>query len=103
MTPPRTLRIERLVLDGFPSSERNRIAAALQSELQRLLGAANLPASVAVSLLDAGGLEVQPGAGPEATGTQAARQLFRRLTAIAGPGPAVGQARPAGRRRGGGA
>jgi hypothetical protein len=96
MKARRTLRIERLVLHGVPPGERTRIAAALQTELQRLLGAADLAAASRPAGGE-GARDLRPGAAPEAIGKQAARQLFERV-AVSAPGAPAARSR-----RGGGA
>jgi hypothetical protein len=43
------LHIENLVLEGFPAGDRHAIAAAIQGELARLLGAEGVPPSFEIT------------------------------------------------------
>ena len=73
------LRIDRLVLNGYPPEQRAAIAAGLRRELaERLAAPGALPAAgVRVPRVDAG--VVPPAAVPEATGERAARAIVGRL------------------------
>ena len=73
------LHIEELVLHGFASGDRYRIAEAVQSELTRLLAeqGASPASDVAVARLDGGVFEVSPGSKPEAVGRQVAQAIHR--------------------------
>jgi hypothetical protein len=77
------LHIEELVLHGFAARDRHRIAAAVQTELVRLLGAegprSSLANSPALGRLNAGAFEVKAGAKPQQTGRQIAQAVFRSL------------------------
>jgi hypothetical protein len=77
------LAIEELVLRGYPYAQRQQIAAAIQQELARLMGAGDLPESLAeggripqLDLEDAGG-SLQ--AGPDAIGARIASQVYANL------------------------
>ncbi len=78
------LRIDELVLEGFPAGDRYRIAAAVETELARLFAERGVPAglgeSMALPRLDAGAFEVAPGARPEQIGAQIAVALYGGLT-----------------------
>ena len=88
-TPDIELHIEELVLHGFPAGDRHRIAAAVETELARLLaqsGAAALPgSSLELDRLDAGAFQVEPGTRPHTVGRQAAQRLFSQLSRTAAP------------------
>jgi hypothetical protein len=75
--------IERLVLDGFPSTDRDVIAGAVQRELTRLFGEQPTPArlanSAALARLDAGSFSTTPPAALRTIGTQTARAVFGGL------------------------
>jgi hypothetical protein len=79
-----SLRIERVVLEGFRLGVRDRVglASAMQAELSRLLsthgGVAALPAA-ASPRLDAGELRVAPDGDAQRLGRAIARSLYRGL------------------------
>ena len=77
------IHIEELVLDGFPVSDQNRITAALQQELHRLLGQGELPVMLtrdgSVVRLDGGTVRLESGATPETMGKQVAQSLYGGL------------------------
>ena len=77
-----TLHIEQLVLHGFATADRHRIADRVQSELARLMGEGNpmpVRAPVALERIEAGTFKVMAGASPRATGTQIAHAIYRSL------------------------
>jgi len=78
------LRIDELVLHGFPPGDRYRIATALEAELARLIEAQGIPTGLAnggsVPMLDAGSFAVAPGARPQQIGAQIAQALFGGLS-----------------------
>ena len=84
-SPNRTvkLRINELVLNGFPPQDRQRIAQAVQQELTRLLSRGPVPSALtrggAIPGLDGGEFHVKHGATPEQTGVQVARNLYGGL------------------------
>ncbi len=75
------LGIENLVLYGFPICDRDRIARALQRELERLFIEEGVPllleARVDMAYLDNGSFDVTPNSNPELIGIQMARALYR--------------------------
>lgn len=79
------LHIEELVLEGLPSRDRDRIGAAVESALARLLEERGLPPSLArgesSAEINAGDIDIQPGATPEAIGEQIAQVLYEELSA----------------------
>lgn len=91
--PSYDLRIEELVLDGFPPAERHAIAAAMERELARLLAGSNapfaaagrpgVPENMAADRLDAGVVTLAPGASPQSVGVAAAQAIGRNLGALA--------------------
>lgn len=74
------LEIEELVLHGFSGMDRDRIARALQMELERLITEEGVPASVQaggnVALLDGGSFQVAPRSSAEEVGAQVARAVY---------------------------
>jgi hypothetical protein len=74
-----SVTIDELALEGFTAPDRQRIAAATTSELQRLLTErpawSGAPAESVVHSLAA-----PPGATPEAIGAQVARAVHSELT-----------------------
>ena len=77
------LHIEELVLHGFASADRHRIAEAVQLELSRLMtakGEANfLKNPLSLERIDGGAFKVQVGAKPQTTGTEIARAVYRGM------------------------
>ncbi len=77
------IHVEELVLYGFPPEQRDRIGAAFERQLTRLVVSDGLPQSVAeideVAHLDGGTIGLMPGAGPEDTGAQIARAVYGGL------------------------
>jgi len=77
------LRIEELVLDGFPPGDRYSIAAAVEAELARLLAEQGAPPGLAnggtVSALDGGSFDVAPDARPDRIGAQVAQAVYGGL------------------------
>ncbi|HZO29736.1 MAG TPA: hypothetical protein VFH48_27485 [Chloroflexota bacterium] len=86
------LRIESLVLEGFPAHHRWRIAATIEAELTRLVAEGGLPLGLigagSVGEIQAGGFAPGPADRPEAIGTQVAGAVY------AGLGQGAGSARP---------
>jgi hypothetical protein len=74
------LRIEELVLHGFPPGNHHRIGDAAERELSRLFTEQGVPPSLArgadTQHLDAGAFEMNPDLGAEAAGEQIARSLY---------------------------
>jgi len=76
------LEIEQLILHDFPAHERQRIAAAIERELARLIEDEGLP-----SRIDTGGLwvgelaeiEVDAGLKPDQIGARVAEQIYDGL------------------------
>lgn len=77
------LRIEELVLHGFPPGNHERIGESVESELSRLFTEQGVPPSLArsadVPRLDAGAFQMNQGLGAEAAGEQIARALHERM------------------------
>jgi len=78
------VEIDSLVLNGFHASDRYRIGAAFESELNRLIQEEGLPAAGTGSLdltrLDAGSVQVPAGTAAAGIGRQIARTFFQRIT-----------------------
>lgn len=78
------LRIEELVLQGFPPDERQIVGDAVERELARLFTERGVPPSLArardVSRLDAGTFELAPDLTPAAVGARVARSLYEGIT-----------------------
>lgn len=74
------LTIERLVLRGFDEAAASAIGDALRDELERLLAEGGIPPALGatghVAHLDAGRVELDPGAEPHAIGARLARRLY---------------------------
>jgi hypothetical protein len=87
------LHIEELVLRGFAARDRHRIAAAVQSELTRLLSAEGKQSALAnpvgIAKLNGGAFEMKPGSKRQEAGTQIARAVFRSLSNHAGASAAA--------------
>lgn len=80
--PPVTVEIDELVLHGFPSAQRNAIAAAFGDRLVELIREAGAPASaadLATVRLDAGAIHLKAGAAPDAVGRAAAQSVYRAV------------------------
>ncbi len=77
------VRIEELVLYGFPSRNRHRIAEAVEWSLARLLTEQGVPSHLLqeaeIPALDDGAFDVTPVMGPEAIGARIARTVHRGL------------------------
>ena len=79
------LQIKELVLDGLPYNQRQRVAAALEGALQRLIAEQGLPEGVVSQTLSGiGPIEVSPHARAETVGRQVADNIFRQLNEGAG-------------------
>jgi len=102
---PVRVHIEELVLHGFASGDRRRIAAAVELELARLMGEGGRPGwrenPPALDRMAGGTIRVKAGAKPEAAGTDIARAVVRslrqhaRASAVArAVGPRAGGRRP---------
>jgi hypothetical protein len=75
------LQIEELLLDGIPYAQRQRVAAALERALQRLIAEQGLPGDAASRALSSiGPIEVSPHARAETVGQQAAQSIYRQLS-----------------------
>lgn len=75
------LRIEELLLDGLPYSQRQRIAAALERALQQLIAEQGLPDDAASRALSGiGPIEVSRHARAETVGQQVAQAVHRQLS-----------------------
>lgn len=75
------LNIEELRLHGFKGADREKIAAAVQAELERLFAEEGLPAGLKKGgevWLEGGSFSVPGGASAEQAGVQVARQMFGR-------------------------
>lgn len=81
--PSVELDIEQLVLHGFPSQDRQGIAAAVQSELTRLI-AERVPASLtteaSLGQLDAGDFQLSPNTRAETVGVRIAQSIYRGMS-----------------------
>lgn len=83
MTTPRriSLHIDELVLHGVPSAHREQVGEAVRQELTRLLAQGGIPPGLsgAVPRLDAGSVQLTPGAAPDAMGAQVAQAVYSGL------------------------
>lgn len=77
------LRIEELVLEGFPPGDRYRITAAVETELARLFAEQGIPPGLAgggtVPMLDGGSFDVAPHARTDQIGAQVAQAVYGGL------------------------
>lgn len=77
------VEIEALVLAGFEARQARRIAAALESELSRLLQEGGAPeawaSSQEVTQLEVEPIQISPHHSSETIGAQVARAIYRRL------------------------
>ncbi len=77
------LRIEELVLNGFPARDAHAIALAAERELARLLGERSLSESLlrgaAPAHVDGGSFVIASGSGPAAIGAQIAASVYRGI------------------------
>jgi hypothetical protein len=77
------LQIDELILHGLPSWQRDRIAAAVEAELQRLLDEGGLPPPLAgggtLPQVQVDGLQLEAGAQSGAVGAQIAGSIYGRL------------------------
>jgi len=77
------LQIDELILHGLPSGQRDRIAAAVEAELQRLVDEGGLPPSLAAGgrlpQMQVDDLQVAAGAKPGAVGAQIAASIYNNL------------------------
>jgi hypothetical protein len=77
------VKIDELVLHGFASGDRNRIAAAVEGELTRLIGEGGrlrvAQNALPLGRIDGGAFTVKAGSRPQSTGTQIAQALYRSL------------------------
>ena len=78
------LNIEQLVLHGFPTRDRYRIARAIQRELTRLFTEQGVPASLttasSINRLDADDLRMATNARAETVGAQVAQSIYRGMS-----------------------
>lgn len=77
------LEISELVLHGFPYSDRYRTAAAIESELARLIAEGGVPAAWSrgadLQSLDGNAVKVPAGARPDHVGRLVAREIYGRM------------------------
>jgi hypothetical protein len=93
--PSLELRIDEVVLRGFSPGDGDRIGAAIERELRRLLAeralGGDLAGDVHLDELDGGGFDLPPGARGEEVGALIARAVYSRLrSAMAGAGALEG-------------
>jgi hypothetical protein len=81
--PSINLHIEELVLHGFPSRDRYRIARAIEGELTRLLSEGKIPSALeqsgAITEIDGGAFEMKRGATPEYISEQISQKIYGGL------------------------
>jgi hypothetical protein len=79
---PIEVRVDELLLAGFPSADRERIGTAVQHEVERLVSARQEPwpeAAGDLAVLSAGSFRIEPGMSPEAIGAEIGQAVYRRL------------------------
>ena len=76
-----SVEIDELVLHGFPSAQRNAIAAAFSDRLVELIREHGAPASAPVrsANLDAGAFPIKAGASPDTVGRAAAQSVYQAV------------------------
>jgi hypothetical protein len=74
------VRIDELVLVGFPPGDRFRIAEQVRRELARRIQEQAVMRPARKAAVDAGSFQVAPGASAEAIGGRVARALHGGLT-----------------------
>jgi len=78
------LNIEELILQDCPTSDRNEIAAAIETALTRIFTERGVPESLTrgrnVAHLDGSTFRVSPKATAETIGTQVAQAVYESLT-----------------------
>lgn len=83
-SPSVELRLEEIVLHGFPAVNRYRIGEALERELTRLLTGQGAPLGVTQGVelerLDLGAFELRPDADAETIGRQLAEAIYGGLS-----------------------
>ncbi len=81
------LHIEELVLHGFPTADRYRIAGALECELRRLFAEQSVPPVLArggeFRRLDLEAFNVPRGSKADAVGAEVAREVYAGLRRMA--------------------
>jgi hypothetical protein len=77
------LRIEELILEGFPAAYRGRIAEVIQRELTQIFTDRGIPPGWSqnkdLGKLDGGSFNFSPGASVEAVGTQVAGTIAKNI------------------------
>lgn len=92
LRPTIELRIGELILDGFGRANGDRIGAALERELSRLISSGDLThlaaSSVHVEFVNAGSFHLEPNAHPNYIGRQLAQRVYGQLARAQQPGVA---------------
>jgi len=77
------IRIDELVLHGFPHGDRYRIARGIEKELTRLISEDGIPAAFTRNadrpVLDAGPIDIESGTRPDVVGSRVARAVYGRM------------------------
>ena len=80
------LHIEKLVLHGFPPSDRQRIGEAVELELTRLFTEQGISYSMSkggeFTRLDGGTFNIAPSFKAEAIGSQVAQSVYKNMSAL---------------------
>ncbi len=88
------LRIEELVLHGFPPGDHHRVGDALERELSRLFTEKGVPPSLVHSVeiphVDGGTLELSSGRTSDPVGARVARAVYGGLNPGTGEHPVFG-------------
>ncbi len=92
LRPTIELRIDELILDGFDAPNGDRIGAALQRELSRLISSGDLVHlagnPIQVDSLNAGTFHLEPDAHPNYIGQRLAHRVYGQLARVQQPGVA---------------
>jgi hypothetical protein len=84
------LHIDELVLSGFGVQNGDRIGAALERELSRLISSGDLvhlaASPLQVASLNAGAIRLEPNAHPNYIGRELARRVYGQLARVQHPG-----------------
>ena len=83
MKQPIEINIEKIILDGFPATDRHRIGEAIRSELARLFLEQGLPSGIsngtASHSADGGSFQVNSNSNTGQIGSEIAKSVYGSL------------------------